>query len=250
MNRIVFLTDLRKLLTFMTEEERENTIRYYEGLLDDAGPEKEEELLREFGTPTKAAVTLFREYGKNHSTLDPRTPDGAETEQVEPESFAPENLGISVPDTIEEESEDEAEEAPEAGDSPDEPEETPEAEDVPDEPEETPEAEDSSDEAEEAPESEEAPDEPEEAPEAEDTPDEPEETPETENAPDEAEEAPETEDVPDEPAEAPETEDAPDEPEETPEAEAAPDEPEETPKRKPRSGRHRKAGASNWKHCR
>ena len=48
MNRTVFLTDLRKLLTYMTEEERENTIRYYEGLFEEAGPEREEELLRSF----------------------------------------------------------------------------------------------------------------------------------------------------------------------------------------------------------
>ena len=103
MNRTVFLTDLRKLLTFMTEEERENTIRYYEGLLDDAGPEKEEALLREFGSPTKAAVTIFREYGKDHSALDPRMPDGKSAEDTVPERFTPENLGLAVPERIEEE---------------------------------------------------------------------------------------------------------------------------------------------------
>jgi len=78
MNKTVFLTDLRKLLTYMTDEERDNTIRSYEELFAEAGPEQEESLLRSFGSPTRVAVTIFREYGKGNGSFVPPVPQPQE----------------------------------------------------------------------------------------------------------------------------------------------------------------------------
>lgn len=55
MNREVFLRQLRTLLSDVTEEEREEAIRYYEEYFDEAGPEQEQALLFELGSPAKVA---------------------------------------------------------------------------------------------------------------------------------------------------------------------------------------------------
>lgn len=55
MNRELFLRQLRALLSDVTEEEREEAIRYYEEYFDEAGPEQEQALLAELGSPAKVA---------------------------------------------------------------------------------------------------------------------------------------------------------------------------------------------------
>lgn len=62
MNKQRFLAELRRLLVFMTEEDRELCIRYYTELFEDAGEEGEAELLEELGTPTKLAISMSRGY--------------------------------------------------------------------------------------------------------------------------------------------------------------------------------------------
>ena len=64
MNRNMFLVDLRKCLTFMPEAEREETLRHYEELFDQAGPENEQKVIAELGSPTKVAVNIHR--GNSH----------------------------------------------------------------------------------------------------------------------------------------------------------------------------------------
>ncbi len=57
MNKQQYLAELQRLLVFMTETDREYTIRHYTDLFDSAGPEKERALIEIHGSPTKAAIT-------------------------------------------------------------------------------------------------------------------------------------------------------------------------------------------------
>ena len=53
MNRQEFLERLRILLGDLSEEEREEAVQYYEDYFADAGPEMEEQIIKELGSPEK-----------------------------------------------------------------------------------------------------------------------------------------------------------------------------------------------------
>lgn len=55
MDREQFLQQLRALLADTAPEEREEAIRYYEEYFDEAGPEQEQAILAELGSPAKVA---------------------------------------------------------------------------------------------------------------------------------------------------------------------------------------------------
>ena len=67
MNKNIFLVDLSKCLGFMTETEREEALKYYRELFDEAGPENEQKVLMQLGSPTKVAVELHRSYDRSHA---------------------------------------------------------------------------------------------------------------------------------------------------------------------------------------
>lgn len=62
MNKQRYLAELRRLLVFMTDEDRDRTVRRYSYMFDAAGPEGEAALIAEIGSPTKAAIGLSRGY--------------------------------------------------------------------------------------------------------------------------------------------------------------------------------------------
>lgn len=84
MNRQEFLEKLRLLLGDLSEEEREEAIQYYEDYFADAGPEMEEQVIRELGSPEKVALMIreairgeepggeFAETGYSQSRYDNR----------------------------------------------------------------------------------------------------------------------------------------------------------------------------------
>ena len=53
-----FLQRLNRLLADVTQEEREEALRYYEEYFDEAGPEQEQAVLAELGSPEKVAATI------------------------------------------------------------------------------------------------------------------------------------------------------------------------------------------------
>lgn len=73
MTRNQFLVDLKKSLSFMTAEDREAAILFYTEIFDEAGPENEQQVLEELGSPLRVAIRLSREY-----TPEPDAPKGAE----------------------------------------------------------------------------------------------------------------------------------------------------------------------------
>lgn len=58
MDREQFLQQLRALLADTAPEEREEAIRYYEEYFDEAGPEQEQAILAELGSPAKVAAII------------------------------------------------------------------------------------------------------------------------------------------------------------------------------------------------
>ncbi|MDO4322024.1 MAG: DUF1700 domain-containing protein [Lachnospiraceae bacterium] len=58
MNKEYFLRELEYLLQDVTEEEREEALQYYRDYFDEAGPERETEILAHIGSPEKVAAEL------------------------------------------------------------------------------------------------------------------------------------------------------------------------------------------------
>ena len=65
MNRKQFMEQLERLLSDISEAERQEALEYYEGYFDDAGPENEGEVIRELGNPGKVAAIRSEEYYVN-----------------------------------------------------------------------------------------------------------------------------------------------------------------------------------------
>lgn len=62
MNRSEYMAALRRALSVLPEEERANALRYYEEYFDDAGPENEEKVISDLGTPEKVAAQILADY--------------------------------------------------------------------------------------------------------------------------------------------------------------------------------------------
>ena len=58
MNRVQFMEQLKKLLSDISEEERQEALEYYESYFDDAGEDQEAEVIRELGSPGKVAAII------------------------------------------------------------------------------------------------------------------------------------------------------------------------------------------------
>lgn len=53
-----FIKELEYLLQDVKEEEKEDALEYYRDYLEEAGPEKEEQVIREFGSPERVAAII------------------------------------------------------------------------------------------------------------------------------------------------------------------------------------------------
>ena len=68
MNRAQFMEQLEKLLSDISEEERQEALDYYESYFDDAGEDQEANVIRELGSPGKVAAIIkadLRESSQN-----------------------------------------------------------------------------------------------------------------------------------------------------------------------------------------
>lgn len=89
MNREEFLTQLKSLLTGISEEEREEALQYYEDYFEDAGPEQEAQVIQELGSPEKVAAMIREDLKGNHEESGEFTEHGYTDERfVEKESPA------------------------------------------------------------------------------------------------------------------------------------------------------------------
>ena len=63
MNKSEFLESLREGLQGVAPEERVAALQYYTEYLDDAGPDREQEVLDELGSPQEVAAMIRAESG-------------------------------------------------------------------------------------------------------------------------------------------------------------------------------------------
>lgn len=92
MNRLEFMSELEKLLSDISENEREEALNYYNDYLNDAGVENEEEVIQSLGSPEAVAATIkaglfsgdegaftergYQDYEESHkNTITVRTPE-------------------------------------------------------------------------------------------------------------------------------------------------------------------------------
>ncbi|NCC68088.1 MAG: hypothetical protein EOM14_07830 [Clostridia bacterium] len=89
MNRPQFLAELSQYLTFVTPEQRERIVRYYDAMLVQAGPEGESALFKQIGTPMTVAIAIKRRIEANEPILPeeetvPEAPTMVKYEQAVP----------------------------------------------------------------------------------------------------------------------------------------------------------------------
>ena len=78
MNRAQFMEQLKKLLSDISEAERLEALEYYENYFDDAGPENEEAVIRELGSPGKVAAIIKADLKESNDSYAEYTEYGYE----------------------------------------------------------------------------------------------------------------------------------------------------------------------------
>ena len=58
MNKKEFLKQLEQLLLDIPESERREAVEYYENYFEDAGPEMEQKIIEELGSPQEVAASI------------------------------------------------------------------------------------------------------------------------------------------------------------------------------------------------
>lgn len=76
MDRQEFMRRLEQLLLFVPIQEKEEALQYYNDYFEDAGPEKEQEVIESLGSPEQLAENIKRDINQSHY--------GAEPDKVEP----------------------------------------------------------------------------------------------------------------------------------------------------------------------
>lgn len=71
MNRNEFLRQLEQLLCDIPENERREAMEYYRNYFEDAGPEKDAQIIEELGSPQEVAASIKRNlFGEGYSDYD------------------------------------------------------------------------------------------------------------------------------------------------------------------------------------
>lgn len=74
MNREGFMRELVAKLSRLPEEERLEAVAYYEEYFDEAGPDKETEVIRELGNPSDIAKQLMADFVVKEAEITPMKP--------------------------------------------------------------------------------------------------------------------------------------------------------------------------------
>lgn len=67
MSKEIFLRDLSRFLSDIPQEEREQALKYYEDYFEDAGPENEQQVIKELGSPIDIAKQIK---SVNHENIE------------------------------------------------------------------------------------------------------------------------------------------------------------------------------------
>lgn len=83
MDRIEFMRQLAQLLSDIPEEERREALEYYESYFEDAGPENEDKILQQLGSPGKVAAVIKANLREDASEYGEYTERGYEDRRMD-----------------------------------------------------------------------------------------------------------------------------------------------------------------------
>lgn len=90
MNRAQFMEQLEKLLSDISEAERQEALDYYNSYFDDAGEEQENEVIRELGSPGKIAAIIKADLNESNDGYAEYTERGYEDTRTREDAQMPE----------------------------------------------------------------------------------------------------------------------------------------------------------------
>lgn len=96
MNKQIFMNQLESLLSPISAQERELALQYYENYFEDAGEEKEAEVLKELGSPEEVAKIIFDEVEYKEEAIKTETanPEGSVSFEQPVNIIPPENIKV------------------------------------------------------------------------------------------------------------------------------------------------------------
>ena len=92
MDRAQFMEQLERLLSDISEAERQEALAYYNSYFDEAGPEKEASVIRELGSPGKVAAIIKADLDESNDSYAQYTEKGYEDLRDSGNSYMPEVL--------------------------------------------------------------------------------------------------------------------------------------------------------------
>lgn len=97
MNRAQFMEQLKRLLSDISETERDEALDYYESYFDDAGQENEAAVIRELGSPGKVAAIIKADLRESNDSYAQYTEWGYEdTRNTEPGQMPDKYTAVSA----------------------------------------------------------------------------------------------------------------------------------------------------------
>ena len=97
MNRAQFMEQLKRLLSDISETERDEALDYYESYFDDAGQENEAAVIRELGSPGKVAAIIKADLRESNDSYAQYTEWGYEdTRNTEPGQMPDKYTAVST----------------------------------------------------------------------------------------------------------------------------------------------------------
>lgn len=95
MDRKQFMEQLSRLLSDIPEEEKQEALDYYNSYFDDAGPENEDAVIQELGSPGKVAAIIKADLKENGNSYGEFTERGYQDSRMEEPGQMPEAYGSS-----------------------------------------------------------------------------------------------------------------------------------------------------------
>lgn len=74
MSRKEYIDELYRRLSRMPEADRREAVGYYEEYFDEAGPENEQDVINNFGSPAQVARQILADYAVKESVAKPQSP--------------------------------------------------------------------------------------------------------------------------------------------------------------------------------
>ena len=93
MDRAQFMEQLERLLSDISETERQEALAYYNSYFDEAGPENEASVIRELGSPGKVAAIIKADLDESNEKYAQYTENGYEDLRENKDSYMPEIRG-------------------------------------------------------------------------------------------------------------------------------------------------------------